>query len=319
MTEHQENTDTEQADKDSEQIQSEKIQNMLSMSQTAAERFLHLSDNMEPTEIAAIQAEMERNPEAFSDVQREKVKDLTLKMTNERVKVSPQNISDRQQTGKQGAIPRTLPDGKPWYTERWEVRPFNDTLAKGMLSSGGNLTLQDIGNIQKAMELNPSAYSEAQQVQIKDLSWKIIDSVAKGEFVLDPRQCNHFKYIMDNIPPESLKDENRLKTLKAAEQKWYDADTMTGERKLLTFEEWREACNNGRVKRNPRINDTMTENKAIQTKLPITKSSSMKKTARKIRQLRGLSPSSSSKQAQNLHVQQRPTPQFIMPRTGGRI
>lgn len=211
---------------------------------------------------------------------------------------------------------KTMNQEHPWYKDRWEVRPMNDSMAKGLLNQGDdmsdNLSLSEIANIQAAIERTPEAFNDAQREKIKNLSWKMIDRVASGDFWLDPRQCNQFKFIMDNVPAEVFNDENRLKTLKAAEQKWYDADTMTGERELLhlTPEEFREGLKTGRIKRNiPKKGEKAGQGK----------SSSVRNMAKKIRELQGLSPRNPSRPVQNLHVQQRTISQPYMPRTGGRV
>lgn len=113
--------------------------------------------------------------------------------------------------------------------DKYEVRPMNEEEAQACFQAGGDalakLELRDISNLQLAIESNPQAYTDAQRAQVKDAAWKMVENVASGKRVLDPKETNNFRSILDHVPATTFMESGKeLDVFKKAEQKWYNAD-----------------------------------------------------------------------------------------------
>lgn len=112
--------------------------------------------------------------------------------------------------------------------DKYEVRPMDEEQAQAWLKLGGDaldkLEPRDVSNLQLAMEANPNAFSDAQRAQVKDVAWKMVENVASGKRVLDPKETDNFKSILGHVPSTTFIEGKDLETFKKAEQKWYNAD-----------------------------------------------------------------------------------------------
>ena len=117
----------------------------------------------------------------------------------------------------------------PEQEDKYEVRAMNEEQAKAWFALGDDvlsrMEIREIANLQLAVEKNPNAFTEAQRAQIKDLSWKKIEQVAKGKQKLNPKETNSFKSILEHAPSSMyMGGERDVEIFKTAEGKWYNAD-----------------------------------------------------------------------------------------------